>query len=62
MHILKRVKSAPKIFRCVETKENGDLEMCGKRNTSIQGPSTAACMIVTSLSQLSQASSAAYCR
>jgi hypothetical protein len=37
MHILnrstwKKVKSAPKIFRCVETKENGDLEMCGKRN------------------------------
>ncbi len=146
----KKVKSALKIFRCVETKENGDLEMCGKRNpsvmfpctwqrhsfrkhanftaitkqsislirikkfpfswlregkgrltllqpatenpkegkkkqrtkdqetknkirhessmsnstspTPVQGPSTVACMIVTSLSQLSQASSAAYSR
>jgi hypothetical protein len=30
--------------------------------TLVQGPSTAACMIVTSVSQLSQASSAAYSR
>ncbi len=36
----KKVKSALKIFRFVETKENGDLEMCGKRNPSAMFPCT----------------------